>query len=276
MPDVGSDPERERSTASGPPLHSARLRCEVCGLETPHRILHIEHGKPGAKAAVVRGVARCRTCGLSHPFVSELPRVGEVWLIISEGARSERRRVTLPVDRKVQLGTGLPEASEPLVIHKVEDRQGHPISVGRVREVSTIWAVRDVGPFVQYSLVEGRVTRAGRLPIEPEAMLEVGATVRLPTTSATIVGLRARNHTWRREGDRFPAGEVQRLYARRTERPPAGRTDWSTERETPRSRASSTSTAARSRSSPGVRRTRTDPRARTADSGAAVHRSSDS
>lgn len=270
----GDDTQSERLASAGPALHSARLRCEVCGGETPHRILYLEHRGPGAKATAVRGVARCRSCGLSHPFVSELPRTGEVWLIVSEGPRSERHRVTLPADRKVQVGTGVPDSSEPLVIHKIEDHQGRPVSTGRIRDVGTIWAVRDTGPFVQYSLIQGRITRAGRLPMAPDAMLEVGSTIRLPTASATIVGLRARNHTWRRDGDRFPAGEVQRLYARRTERPPAGRIDWSTDRETSRSRASSASKAARFRSSPGARRARTVPRARTAGSGAAVHRSS--
>ena len=270
-------PRPESSAPSAPDgvsLHSARIRCEVCGAETPHRILHIEHGRLGPRATVVRGVARCRVCGTSHPFASALPQTGEARLIVSDGARSERQRVTLPSDRKVQVGSGLPESTEPLVVRRIEDRAGRPISVGRIRDIATIWAVRATGPFVLYSLIEGRFTRAGRLPVAPETVLEVGSTVRLPTTSATIVGLRARNHTWRREGDRFPAAEVQRVYARRTERPPAGRRDWSTERETPSSRARSTSTAARSRSSPGTRRMRTVPRARTADSGAAVHRSS--
>lgn len=274
-----SDPATASSPASppvGPLLHSARIRCEVCGAETPHRILHLERAGSPSRAAAVRGVARCRSCGFSHSFVSEAPRLEAAWLIISEGTRSERRRINLPADRKLQVGSGVPETDEALVIHKIDDRTGRAVPVARAREVATIWAVRDSGPFVPYSLIEGRITRAGRLTIAPETPLEVGTTVRLPTTSATIVGLRARNHTWRREGDRFPAGEVQRLYARRTVRPPAGNTDWSTARESPRSRESSTSMRARSRSSPGVRTARTAPRARMAGSGAAIHRSSES
>jgi uncharacterized Zn finger protein len=255
-------------------LHSARLRCEVCGTETPHRILHVERG--GSAGGVVRGVARCRTCGVAHPFVSEPSSTSEFWLILSDGPRSERTRVALPSDRKVQVGTGLPEFTEPVEVHKIEDLRGRTISVGRVRDVRTIWAVRKGGPFVLFSLIQGRRTVPGRLPVEPETVLEVGAPVRLSGTSATIVGLRARNRTWRQPGDRFPAGEVQRVYARRGEIPPAGSRDWSSERETPRSRASSVSRTARSRSSPGVRRYRTSPRARTAATGATDHRSSPS
>ena len=175
-------------------------------------------------------------------------------MIVSDGPRSERKRIALPADRKVQLGTGVPEYPEPLEIHKIEDRAGKPVSSGRVKDVRTVWAVRKTGPNVLYSLVEGRRTQAGRLPIAPGTMLEVGATIQLPTTVATIVGLRARQQTWRQAGDRFAAEEVQRVYVRRGERPPAGSSDWSNERETPRSLASSTSRVARSRSSPGDRR----------------------
>jgi uncharacterized Zn finger protein len=270
-------PDKIEEPAEGvsvPPLHSARLPCEGCGGETPHRILHLERGGPGRNASVVRGVARCRTCGLSHPFVSTVPKTEEFWLIVSDGPRSERKRVTLPSDRKVQLGTGLPESDDPLEIHKIEDRTGRPISVGRVRDVRTVWAVRKSDSTVLYSLIEGRHTQSGRIKLEPGSMLEVGATMRLPTTVVTIVGLRARGQTWRQAGDRFPVEEVQRIYTRRGERPPAGSNDWSTERERPRSRASSTSRVARSRSSPGATRYRTVPRDRTADSGATVHRSS--
>jgi len=254
VPDVEEESPTPPKNPAAAALHSARLPCEVCGAETPHRILHLEGRGPGPKASVVRGVARCRTCGLSHPFVSTVPTTADVWLIVSDGPRSERKRITLPADRKLQLGTGVPESSEPLEIHKLEDRAGKPLSVGRVRDVHTVWTVRKSGPNVLYSLVEGRRTQAGRLPIAPGTMLEVGSTIQLPTTVATIVGLRARSQTWRQPGDRFAAEEVQRVYARRGERPPAGSSDWSNDRDTPRSFASSTSRAARSRSSPGDRR----------------------
>jgi uncharacterized Zn finger protein len=244
-----TNPPSEDAAPAGAALHSARLRCEACGTETPHRILHLE--PRAARATVVRGVARCRTCGLSHPFVSQLPATAEVWVIVSEGPHSERRRVGLPADRKLQVGTGVPDSPEPLVIHKIEDRTGRSIPVGRARDLRTVWAVRQTPPFVLFSLVVGRNTLSGRLPIDPDTPLEVGASIRLPTATATIVGLRARERTWRHPGDRFPAREVQRVYARRGVIPPAGSRDWSSERETPSSRASSTSRVARSRSSPG-------------------------
>ena len=255
-------------------VRSATIPCEVCGEETPHRILHVERG--GSASGAVRGVARCRECGLSHPFVSEPARTASIWLIVSEGNRTSRRRAVLPASRKLQVGSGVPGATEPLVIHKIEAQGGAVVPAARAQAIATVWAVREGGRSVRYSLILGRLTRSGDLPVTPGTVLAIGAPVRLPTGEATIVGLRARGHTWRRPGDEFPSDEVQRLYVRRTARPPAGSNDWSSDREIPRSRASAISTAGRSRSSPGRTIARTTPRARTAVSGATTHRSSES
>ncbi len=255
-------------------VRSASIRCDVCGAETPHRILHVE--RSGRADGAVRGIARCRTCGLTHPFASVPTPTVAVAVIVSDGPRSVRSRVTLPVGRRLQVGNALPEHPEPLVIHKIEDRRGAPVLAARARSIATIWAVRDRGPSVRYSLIQGRITRAGRLAVAPGTTFEVGASVGLPIGTATIVGVRARGHTWRRPGDAFPVEEVDRIYTRRTVRPPAGSSDCTSDRESPRSRASAASTSGRSRSTPGARIARTSPRARTAASGATTHRSSDS
>jgi uncharacterized Zn finger protein len=256
-------------------LHAALLLCEVCGTETPHRILHLERARAGG-AGAIRGVARCRTCGHVHPFSSVSPARAEAQLIVSEAGRSERHPLVLPAATRVTVGAPVPEWPDPLVVRKVDDRRGRSVSSARGDDVRTVWAVRDSGPSVLFSFIEGRTTRSGRLPLPPGTWLEVGMPIALPLGPATIVGLRARRRTWRRPGDRFVVGDVQRVYARRNVRPPAGNIDWSRDRERPDSRASSTSRSPRRRSSPGVRTNRSSPRARTADGGATVHRSSPS
>lgn len=90
--------------------------------------------------------------------------------------------------------------------------------------------------------------------VPPDTPIEVGASLQLEERTVTVVGIRAKGSTWRRPGDRFVAGEVMRVYARREAMPPAGRSDWSRSREMPSSRTSSTSMSFRRRSSPGVRR----------------------
>jgi uncharacterized Zn finger protein len=256
-------------------LLSATLPCETCGRDTPHRILRLV-SRPGAASGDLRGIARCRECRWTHPFEVVGPSSVEVTAVVSEGPRSEPRRASLPRGRRVQVGTGVPGSSDGLRIHRIETRSGRSVPEALAEEVSTLWVTRNVGAVVPVSIVEGARTRTVKNPWPPETLLEVGARIRLDRTDLFIVGLRAHGRTWRRPGDRFPAREVGRVYARRTEIPPAGRRDWSSGRGMPSSRTSSISRSDRSRSGPGVSRTRTVPRRRTASLGAAVHRRSPS
>ena len=252
------DPAESPPTAGAARLASARLYCERCGRETPHRIFHVRGGG-AALAGAVEGVARCRECRWTHPFSSPTEARTEVALIVSDGAISRRRAVVLPPETPIRVGDPMPAVDERALVRKIDGRSGRPIREGSASDVATVWATIDSGAAVRVSIVEGARTRPARLVVPPETRLAVGAEVTVDGERLTIVALRARGHTWRRDEDVFPAGEVQRLYGRRTDSPPAGRSAWRTGRGIPRSRTSSTSRDERSRSSPGVRRQRTSP-----------------
>ena len=253
-------------------LGSASLYCERCGRETLHRIFRVRRGtRVGARA--VEGVARCRECRWTHPFESAPEERTEVSAIVSDGPRSVRRALSLPPDQILEVGSVLPGLDERAIVRRIDARNGRAVSRGRADEVSTLWAMRDAGAVVRVSVIDGATTHPGRIVVPPGTPFEVGGELAIEGVRMVIVALRARGRTWRLPGDAFPAGEVQRLYGRRIVRPPAGSSVWRRGRPMPRSRTSSSSRADRSRSSPGVRKTRTSPRARTAASGAAVHRS---
>lgn len=265
-------PARSRGSRT-PKILSATLRCDNCGEATPHRVLRLDPARRGG-TGVVHGTARCQICQWTHRFDSAAAGTVDIACIVSVGQVSERSRITLPAHRQLQVGSGIPDSPEPVRILRIDTRDGRRVPAALTDAIATIWVVRDVGAIVPVSIVEGRRTRTARLIVPRETPYEVGGRVTVEGTRLDIVALRARGHTWRRPGDAFEAAEVQRIYGRRIEIPPAGRSDWSSGRGTLRSFASSTSSFDRSRSSPGVRRTRTTPRARTAEGGATVHRSS--
>ncbi len=268
-----SEPAGERPSSARSVLGFGVLYCENCGESTPHRLLRVTPSV-GATRARVAGIARCRVCRWTHPFTSERVPPVAVALIVSERDRSERRRIELPPTSVLEVGSAIPDVSESLRVTKIDARDGRAVGTARAGEVATVWAVRGDEAAVPVSIVQGARTVSRTVRVPPSARLAVGATLDVGDDRVAIVGLRARGRTWRREGDAFEAAEVQRVYGRRTLSPPAGSRDWRSDRERPRSRASSTSVAARSRSSPGVRRTATVPRAATAAGGAATHRSS--
>jgi uncharacterized Zn finger protein len=273
MPDEPSAASEESPTPDGRRLAAATLYCENCGQETAHRVLRVD-GRGATGSRRVAGVARCRDCRFTHPFVSTEPDRADVAVIVSAGATSHRSRVQLARARRLQVGGYLPDAPQPLEIRRLEDREGRSQSALTAAETATVWVAEDIGAVVPVSVIDGRVTRPARLRLAHGTVLGVGETIRLEEVTVEIVALRARGETWRRPGDRFSADEITRVYSRRTASPPAGNSPWSRVRARPSSRESSTSTAARARSSPGTSTTRRTPRARTADGGAQVQRRS--
>jgi|HubBroStandDraft_1064217.scaffolds.fasta_scaffold01671_3 uncharacterized Zn finger protein len=264
---------RTAETGAGvaPGVFSAAIFCDNCGRTTPHRILRLDR-RGTAVPARVSGVARCKDCRFTHPFSSVPEDRVELALIVSTGARSTPSRVALPRGRKLQVGSGVPESKAPLTIQRIEDLQRRSITNGLAGEITTVWAIHDEGAVVLVSVVEGRQTRSIRWPLPHGTVLRVGDELPVESQTVRIVGLRARGHTWRRDGDEFSAEDVTRVYGRRTSSPPAGNSPWSRVRVKPSSRARSTSTVSRSRSTPGTRTTRTVPRARIDAGGAAVQR----
>jgi len=253
-------------------LGSAVLYCETCGEETPHRIFRVRRPAGGGRGTL-EGVARCRNCRTTHPFESRPEGRTELRLIVSDGPRSERRALHIAPETMIRVGAPLPGPEEGLLVRKVDAADGRVRGGGRADELRTVWATRDVGAVVKVSVIEGRRTTPERLVVPPETVFEVGGTVRVAGAPLTVTALRARGRTWRLPGDAFPASDVQRLYGRRTAIPPAGRSDWRSERSMPSSRTSSSSRTDRSRSSPGASSRRTSPRTRTDAGGATVHRS---
>jgi len=272
MPEETPDPADAGPARPGTRIHAAELHCDSCDRATPHRILHVDRAgrRPNAPT---RGIARCRTCGLVHPFTSSPPATVQVAEIISDGPASARRIIPLPEGRRLQVGSGVPESDVSVVIRKIEDHRGRSVGEARSEAVRTLWVTRDVGAVVPVSIVEGRRTRPARLILPRETPLVVGERIRVEEAEIVIAGLRARSRSWRKPGDTFPAGEVVRLYGRRQVMPPAGSNDWTSDRGTPSSRASSDSRSGRLRSSPGVMRKRRPPRAANDEGGATVQSS---
>ncbi len=232
-----------------PSVRSATLPCEVCGEETPHRILRLEPRGSGSA-----GIARCSRCRWTHPFEELPPRTAGLWLVVSEGRRSRREPLELPARTVLAVEEALPGPEPAWRVTRLERPDGRTSRVLRAEETRTVWAVPWRAPAVAVSLIEGARTRPLRWTPSPGSTVRIGERVEIAGVSAFVVGFRARGRTWRRSGDAMPVEELDRLYARRIARPPAGSSDWSRGRGRPRSRTSSTSISARRRSSPGVTR----------------------
>ena len=254
----------------GQSLRRASLTCEVCGEETEHRLLVVQTFAGGRRLS---GTARCAQCRTTHRFDIVAPRTRPIRAVVSSGRQSTRMSVPLPESLWLSVGEsaeGLPPETR---IRRIDRRDGRSARSAPVREIETLWLLREGQFQVPVSIVEGATTRASTWNGDPSDRLHVGMPLMLDRVRWTVHALRARGRTWREPEDGFEAREVERIYARRTEIPPAGRRDWSRSRDTPSSRASSASRSPRSRSSPGASRNRNSPRERTAEFGATLQSS---
>jgi uncharacterized Zn finger protein len=275
-PQGSGSSESHRETARFAGLHSAELFCETCRTPTRHRILRVGREQRAREGTVIEGTARCSTCRWTHPFRLEVPEQVVVRAVVSSGARSRPESIRLSGGQRLLVGSRVPDQDPPLRIVRMDLPDGSRVSDSLARDVATLWVTPDGPRAIPVSLVLGPKTAVTRAEIPPDQFLEVGETVMVAGGTLRVVGLRARNRTWSRVGDRFPAREVVRIYTRRMESPPAGKSRWSRSRENPSSRTISTSRSERLRSSPGVSTRRSRPRARRASGGAAHHSDSPS
>ncbi len=276
----GDTSEDSAGGSRGPPtaggtVYAARLRCDNCGRVTIHRIVHWD-ARGRASGTHRSGLARCRECSGTHPFEVRTVAPKEFDLIESRGPLSTRRRIGLSADERIAIGQEIPGVQPSLTVRRIVRTSGDSVPESRVAEIATVWAVPAEELGVRVSIVEGGRTRSARWIVPPGEVIAIGDRAAVEGVAFEVVALRAQGRTWRYPNVQFPAREVQRVYARRTVSPPAGRSDWRSGRGTPSSRTSSTSRSERYRSSPGVRRNRTSPRRRTASAGAAVQRISPS
>ncbi len=272
---MGETPADGASPRPGDPraVHSAEIFCETCQRPTTHRVLRLD--PPATKGAIgtIQGVARCRECRLTHRFRTESPRPIDIDLILSEGARSTRKRIQLARRTRLSVEAEVPDLEERYRILRIDTRAGPRSQSAWSEDVATLWVTNEIGALVPVAIVEGRRTRSLRVQFPPETRLAVAGAVEIEDREYEVSAVRARGHTWRDLGDGFAAREVVRLYVRRTLTPPAGSKAWSREREIPSSDERAISTSGRSRSSPGTIRTLTRPPNRRAAGGAA-HQSS--
>ena len=281
MAEIPEEPTpAEERPKSGPRsfagLHAAELMCDTCGRPTSHRIVRIGRERRTAAGRIVEGTARCSQCRWTHPFHLELPDEIVVPAVVSIGARSTPTVFRVSTTQRLLVGSRVPGQDQPVRIIRIDLKSGARTSDALALDIATLWVTPDEPRPIPVSLVLGARTAVTRAALPPDQFVEVGEPVTVAGGTLRVVGLRAKGRTWTHPGDRFPAREVERIYTRRMESPPAGSSRWSRSRETPSSRTISTSRSERSRSSPGVRMRRSRPRARRASSGATVQRDSPS
>jgi uncharacterized Zn finger protein len=243
----------KRREGRGPSVSILELPCPVCGETLRHRIVHVrargaEESATGPGAAsgkgtgvtalaagtTLEGIARCLQCRTPHPFSLRPRPLEPVWVVVSLGPVSERHRIHLPADRRLELGETLRVGGRPVRLSRLEGPQGRNLAHARPADLVTLWAVTDDELSLRVSVLQGARTIPLHLTVRADDEVRVGDEHTVEGNEPfRIVGLRGRGKTFHLDGDALPAREVQRVYARWARTPPGGKRSWTRSREMP-------------------------------------------
>jgi uncharacterized Zn finger protein len=209
--------ETPDTETAGSPVPAARLgrvslHCEVCGADTPHRVLRVTARRHGQ---VLAGTARCAVCQTTHTFELSQSKPVSVATILSDGGASKRSSRELPPEMELQVGAPLPDGDPRLEVRRIDLHDGARVESATARAVSTLWLTFRRGDELRVSLMEGRKTTPLLLKCTPDTPFAVGDLLRTAGELLRIHAIRARGQTWDEEGPRFRAAEIDRLYVRR-------------------------------------------------------------
>lgn len=230
---------REPEEVPAPGVHSLDLPCPTCGEVLRHRVLHVRGSappsSPKAKRTPLEGVARCLRCRTTHPFTLTPRLLSTVTVIVSDGPRSRRTSISWPPERRIDGETTLRLFGRPVRVARIEVAEQRSAASALPSEIVALWTVPTDVVHLNVSLREGARTLPLHYSVKADVPLRVGGTFRVEGEPFEIVGLRGRGRTFHEPGEELPAREVQRVYARRAERPPGGRRAWTSSRVIPRS-----------------------------------------
>lgn len=195
--------------APGGAVGRARLRCDLCGRETDHRILRLHARRRGGE---LEGVARCAVCRSTHAFVQRSPRHREVPGVLSEGGRSRSVRWTLSESAELVVDEPLPGPDATLLVRRIDLPDGHRPRRAPVTKVATIWVSRESPTLLRLSLVEGRRTTPLEVELTDGSAVSVGSLLSVNGRTLRVHALRAHGQTWEEGSREFRPMEVDRAY----------------------------------------------------------------
>ena len=187
--------------------------------ETVHEVL-----KPDGQATV-----RCTECGHVHKTTIEEPETITRDVIVSQEGESFSATVETSAEEPVEVGDEFVlETEEAIVVVRITSLElptSRRVEAAIAEDVETFWtrAVDNVSVNVTIHPNDGRAdeTRSLKLQVPGDEEFVVGETVEYANEEFTMEGIHVRTDAagyqvskYDREGDRIPAKDIKRIYAR--------------------------------------------------------------
>ncbi|MDG6226043.1 MAG: HVO_0476 family zinc finger protein [Candidatus Thermoplasmatota archaeon] len=184
--------------------------CEVCGTETPHKVIHAGFG-PDPNAGF-SGKVQCRKCTTIHHTEVPSEKNVSIPLVLSDGDTSSSQRLVLGYLEEISLGEELIFEGHNILITAIlkDDRK---INRAKAGDISILHAKVFDTLVVKISISSGSRTRADSLRVPPDEEFEVGDLLDLNRGKVVVSSILS-DIKVRREGLPVPARYIKRIYAK--------------------------------------------------------------
>ncbi|RLF68550.1 MAG: hypothetical protein DRN57_03665 [Thermoplasmata archaeon] len=188
------------------------LFCEICGEETPHRILRGSISSD--ENAGFDGTVQCVPCGSVHSAHLDMEKPVKVPAIISEGSSSTKTSMELYPHELLRVGEEMMWDGHNLRITSIESG-GRRLDRAQAEEVSCLWLKNYDTIDVKISVVEGANTRSQKLTAAPDEEFAVGDLMDLGRTKVVVTKIKTERRMVYREGSPVEARRIKRIYTKR-------------------------------------------------------------
>jgi uncharacterized Zn finger protein len=190
------------------------LFCEICGEETPHRILR---GKLGpTMESGFDGTVQCVPCKGVHPAHIDMEKPIEIPSVVSEKGRSEKTVIEFFPREIVRLDDEIMWEDHNLLVTAIESRMRR-VEKEEASNIDCIWLKLFDTVEIKVSIVEGPNTKSERIEAAPDEEFAVGDLMEFGRRKVVITKVKTRRSMVYREGSPVQAREIKRVYTKRVE-----------------------------------------------------------
>jgi uncharacterized Zn finger protein len=187
------------------------LHCEICGEETPHRILR---GKIGSTLEEgFDGTVQCHVCGKIHHVQIPVEKPKRLPMVISHRGKSTTSEIELSPRELIRVGDEFYHEDHNLMITSLESG-GKRTKKGLVKDIDMIWSKIFDTVDVRVSIVKGSNTRSEMIEAAPDEEFAVGDILDFGRSKVMIDKIRLPTRTVYRQGLAAEARYIKRIYSK--------------------------------------------------------------
>jgi uncharacterized Zn finger protein len=184
------------------------FECPDCDDVTTHDVLKGRMGKSSMDATI-----RCQDCDLIRTTTVQFPKQIEVKIVISDGARSESKTMTVEDDDLLKVGDEFHmDDGHQVKITGLELKQGRRADKARATEITTIWAIQFDILDVKISINDDRKTYSKSVRSVPDDEFVIGDILSFNDMDCLIHSIKVHGRMVRRGS--VEARDIVRVYGK--------------------------------------------------------------